>query len=122
MEDDALLDTNILIDMVNGIQQARVALLPYRAFSISRIAWIELMTGLQPGQVSTVQQLMRSVSIIDVSEAIAARTVQLRQTTKLKLADAIIYATALEHGLTLLTRNTRDFRPEMLQIHVPYRL
>ncbi|WP_151088219.1 PIN domain-containing protein [Hymenobacter baengnokdamensis] len=38
------------------------------------------------------------------------KTIQLRQQYKVKLPDAIIAATALVHGLPILTRNTRDFK------------
>ena len=38
------------------------------------------------------------------------QTILLRQQRRVKLPDAIIAATALVHGLPLLTRNTADFQ------------
>ena len=43
----------------------------------------------------------------------------LRQTMRLKLPDAIIYATALETGRTLVTMNSRDFPPGTEAVFIP---
>ena len=47
--------------------------------------------------------------LLDVSSLIILRAVDLRRQRKMSLGDAIIAATALEHGLTLLTHNVADF-------------
>ncbi len=54
--------------------------------------------------------------ILPVTEAIAERWGQLaaaarKQGVTLAVVDGVIAATALEHGLTLVTRNTKDFAP-----------
>jgi len=59
--------------------------------------------------------------ILPVSEPVAERWGVLTGQCKLKgrplkVEDGLIAATALEHGLTIVTRNTRDF--EMLQVEV----
>lgn len=41
---------------------------------------------------------------------IERKTIQIRQNQKIKLPDAIIAATSLVHGLSLITRNTADFK------------
>jgi predicted nucleic acid-binding protein len=46
---------------------------------------------------------------LPVDAAIAERAGRLRRGTSTRLPDALIAATALEHRLTLVTRNTRDF-------------
>jgi hypothetical protein len=38
-----------------------------------------------------------------------AKAIELRQSRRIALADAIIAATALHHDLVLVTRNTADF-------------
>jgi predicted nucleic acid-binding protein len=53
---------------------------------------------------------------------VAEESVTLRRTTRLKLPDAIILATARVHGLTLSTRNTKDFSPTDPTIRIPYEL
>ncbi|HVU55382.1 MAG TPA: hypothetical protein VHD83_10020 [Puia sp.] len=45
-----------------------------------------------------------------MEKEIKAKTVALRKNNKIKLPDAIIAATAIVNGLTLLTRNVADFQ------------
>ncbi len=47
--------------------------------------------------------------IISLSDSVAKETIRLRAKNRIKLPDAIIYATALVEGLPLLTNNTDDF-------------
>ena len=54
-------------------------------------------------------QIFEAYQIIDLSESIIQKAVALRQDKKMSLGDAIIAATALEHGMTLWTANTKDF-------------
>jgi predicted nucleic acid-binding protein len=118
----ALFDTNILIDDLKGDSRARSELLGCVAGYVSRIAWIELLVGADtvPLKRAALKEL-KALWVLDVTEGIARRTVEVRQQhRKLKLPDAIIYATALEHGLTLVTRNTRDFNETMPNVRIPY--
>ncbi len=46
--------------------------------------------------------------VYNLDEAIILKTVELRKTYKIKLPDAIIAATAIVHGLTLISRNLKD--------------
>jgi predicted nucleic acid-binding protein len=49
--------------------------------------------------------------VIPLDEKITIRTIDLRRKyKKLKLGDAIIAATAMEHSLTVMTRNIDDFK------------
>lgn len=48
--------------------------------------------------------------IFELSQPIKLKTADIRKTHKMKLPDAIIAATAIVNNLTLLTRNTVDFK------------
>ncbi len=53
------------------------------------------------------QSLMSSVTLLSLDEPVIQQTIQQRRS---KLPDAIIAASALAHGLPLLTRNLADFQ------------
>jgi predicted nucleic acid-binding protein len=48
--------------------------------------------------------------LIDTNVVIDYQTIAIRKSNKTKLPDAIIAATALVNELTLITRNTADFK------------
>jgi len=54
--------------------------------------------------------ICNELPVISISEAITDATIDLRMNHKIKLPDAIIYATALVEGLPLLTNNIDDFK------------
>ena len=56
------------------------------------------------------QEMLSKVRILRLDNNIVVRAIRLRQQRRIGLGDAIIAATALEHNLMLLTRNTQDFR------------
>lgn len=47
--------------------------------------------------------------VIELEQAIKLKTVEIRKAYNIKLPDAIIAATAIIHGLILVTRNEKDF-------------
>ena len=53
---------------------------------------------------------MKFADVIGLDELIIQQTMRLRQQHRLKLPDAVIAATALVRGLTLITRNVSDFK------------
>lgn len=48
--------------------------------------------------------------ILDINNDIVNTTIAIRKKKKIKLPDAIIAATAIVYGLTLITRNVDDFK------------
>jgi predicted nucleic acid-binding protein len=48
--------------------------------------------------------------VIELEQPIKLSTAVIRKQYRIKLPDAIIAATALVHDLTLITRNTSDFK------------
>ena len=55
------------------------------------------------------RNFINEVLVIELERPIKLKTADIRQQHKIKLPDAIIAATALVYGLTLITRNTKDF-------------
>ena len=48
-------------------------------------------------------------SVLPISDAVLLEAVRIRRQRKMPLGDALVAGTALVHGLTLLTGNTKDF-------------
>ena len=122
MESLNLGDTNILIDYLNGIQQAQQELDLYEEPCISLITWMEVLTGSQPEEEDTIREFLIRFRVIPIDKRIAEEAVRIRRERRLRLPDAIIWATARDAGSILVTRNTRDFPDDFPGIRVPYRL
>ena len=116
----ALIDTNILVDYLQGLPQAAKELSAYNQPAISVITWIEVMVGATSQSEPQVRSFLASFQQLDIDGHVADQAAQLRRTLRLKLPAAIIWATAQNHGLLLVTRNTRDFDPNLPGIRVPY--
>lgn len=56
------------------------------------------------------RQFIESIMVYELLPSIKIKTAEIRKSTRIKLRDAIIAATALEYELSLLTRNTKDFK------------
>ncbi|MCU7834418.1 MAG: type II toxin-antitoxin system VapC family toxin [gamma proteobacterium symbiont of Taylorina sp.] len=119
----ALFDTNILIDYLNGIDLAEQELLLYESISISVITWMEVMAGTnEKTEAKTRDWLKTMFNIISLDEAISDQSVVIRKSYKIKLPDAIIYATAQQQECLLISRNTKDFSADDPMVRVPYEL
>jgi len=118
---NAIFDTNILVDCIHNVEEAVQELTRYQKLSVSRIIWIEFLTGAKTADVEARRRfILDEFELIELDEAISQEAVRIRQRTRLKLADAIILATARVHGLLLVTRNHRDFPRREPDIRIPY--
>jgi predicted nucleic acid-binding protein len=116
----ALFDTNILIDYLNGIVEAKDEIARYERPLISLISWMEVLVGTEPDDEAEVRAFLRRFTCIGIDRAIAEQAIVLRKTQRLKLPDAMIRATALNKSALLVTRNTKDFPADEPGIRVPY--
>ena len=117
-----LLDTNILIDVLRGEKASLEWLDQQQRPAISKITWIEVLVGCRVGESAEVETWLESFLQLALDHSIARETVLLRQRHGLKVPDAIILATASVHGLTLATRNVRDFPSTLENVLHPYAL
>jgi predicted nucleic acid-binding protein len=118
---DIYFDTNIIIDALARRQQALDELRRAGRPWISRITWIEVLAGVPPPARVETERYLANYSIRELSPEIARRAADIRfQKRSLKLPDAVIFATAQEHGAILVTRNIKDFPATMPGIRIPY--
>ena len=119
----ALFDSNIVIDFLNGIPQAAAELAQYKQAYVSPITWVEAQVKAPPGlEVATRAAIDANFKRIELDEATLLESLNLRRSHRLKLPDALIWASARIHGWQLVTRNIKDFPAEMPGIRVPYTL
>ena len=119
-----LLDTNILLYATKPYYESLVKYLELnkKHISVSVITKLEALgtTNLFDYQKSYLENFFLSVNILPVTTSIADIAIELRQARKISLPDALIAATALYHGSTLVTRNITDFsKIELLDIIDP---
>lgn len=119
---NAVFDTNIVIDALNGVSAADAEYGRYERVLISRITWMEVLAGAQADDAPVRDFLETQFEIIPLDTAVAEAAVQLRRAYHIRLPDAIIWATAQVHHAVLLTRNTKDFHADWEGIRVPYQL
>ena len=118
-----LFDSNIVIDALKGIPEALTTIGSEERPSISVVTRIEVLAGC-PDETSMnfARSLLATFRVFGLTPAIEAEAVNVRRTARVKLPDAIILATARVHGLTLATRNTKDFSPDDPGVRIPYEL
>lgn len=118
----AVFDTNIVIDALNGISEADTEFDLYERVIISRITWMEILVGEKESDKQLRDFLEDHFEIAPIDLTISEIAVQVRRQYRMRLPDAIIWATAKVYSAVLVTRNTKDFDPNWDGIRVPYEI
>jgi predicted nucleic acid-binding protein len=119
-----LVDTNVVIDHLAAVPDASQFLdrFAQEGIVISIVTYMEAFQGVvrseQPEEAAEkFHAFADKVLILPFSFAVAERCARLRETlrnqnkrVKSRALDLIIAATALEYGLTLVTKNAEDFK------------
>jgi len=117
MSDHILIDTDVIIWHMRGNENARAAIYQIESPAISMIIQMELVQSLRNKQEQVLlhrflEQL--GFDVIPVSEMISHRALFLMEEWRLShhllMADAMIAATAIEHGRPLLSGNEKHYR------------
>ena len=117
----ALFDTNILIDYLNGVEPARTEIERTRERFISIITWMEVIAGAHGSdEEEVIDMFLRDFSVVDLTRRIARDAVAIRRTHRIRLPDAIVWASARSESAVLVTRNTKDFSRSDPGVRVPY--
>jgi predicted nucleic acid-binding protein len=117
----ALFDTNILIDYLNGVEASSDELGRYRERLISIVTWMELLAGgRNDAETDVIEMFLRDFRVIEITRGIARQAVDVRRTRRIRLPDALIWASAQSESALLVTRNTKDFPRDDPGVRVPY--
>jgi predicted nucleic acid-binding protein len=119
-----LLDSTVLIDLLNDVDQAAQYLRAVReASAVSVVTRAEVLVGYGDEDRSIALDLLNEFPTLAIDTETADLAAGLRRLHRLKLPDAFQAALAERYGLRLATRNTRDFPEERFPfVLVPYRL
>ncbi|HST54782.1 MAG TPA: type II toxin-antitoxin system VapC family toxin [Solirubrobacteraceae bacterium] len=100
---DTLVDTDVLIDHFRGHRKLDGA-----GYAISVVTRCELFAG-RNAEEDSLRKTLALFDEVDVSRQVAERAGQIRRAHGIATPDALIAATALEHGMAIMTRNVRHF-------------
>ena len=112
-----IIDTDILVWYLRGNHKARKFIEDTRWFFISVVTYIELVQGMRNKQ--ELIEFRKAIKIwnckiIHIDEAISTKAMFYVERhylgNALQLADALVAATALVNGMTLVTGNDKHFR------------
>ncbi len=118
----ALFDTNILIDYLNGIEAARDELQRHEERLISAVTWMEVMVGASKEDDAPIRRFLGRFQLIFIDQDIAEIAIRLRRRYRIRLPDAIIWASAKSTHSLLVSRNTKDFPVSEPDVRMPYSL
>ena len=122
-----LVDTDVLIWVTRKNPQASVFLDSFDDLAISDVTYMELIQGAKnKREAQAIDKTLKNMEVLrlPITSSISEHAVSLVRryfhSHSMQLADALIAATALEHGLGLATGNIKHFEVvEKLQLH-PY--
>jgi toxin FitB len=103
---DLLVDTDAFIDHLRGAAELRPG---QHRVHYSVITRAELFAG--SSATDLVVRLLAPFREIPVDRGIAERAGRISRESNVRLPDALIAATAIEHELAIVTRNRKHFEP-----------
>jgi predicted nucleic acid-binding protein len=119
---NALIDSDVLLDFLDGYAAAAREIGRYRECCISIISWIEVLAGARTEADEDIRRgFLAHFRVVPLTPRVAEEAVALRRKHRLKLPDAIIWASAVSESCLLVSRNTKDFPAEQPGVRFPYR-
>ena len=111
-----LVDSDVLVDHLRGDRRFHAGRDDIHVSAMSRA---ELFAGRSTDE-GRVRLLLGAMTEVPLDAAVTERAGRIRRTSGARLPDALIAATAIEHGLTLVTRDQRGFESiRGLRVRVP---
>jgi len=112
-----IVDTDVLVWYLRGNEKAFKVIEDLEGFFVSVVAYMELVQGMRnQKELNSLRQALHgwNAKILYITEEISAKAMfaveQHFLSHSLQLADALIGATAIAHGLPLLTGNDKHYK------------
>ncbi|MBG1260681.1 type II toxin-antitoxin system VapC family toxin [Nostoc commune] len=107
-----LIDSNIIIYSAQPENAQLRELIAEYTPAVSALSYLEVLGYhlLKEEQRPYFEEFFQVAQVLAISQDVLNQAVILRQQKRMTLGDAIIAGTVLVYGLTLITRNTDDFR------------
>jgi len=119
---NALIDSDVLLDFLDGYPAAATEIARYRECCVSIISWMELLAGARTRADEDVRrEFLAHFRVVPLTPEVAEEATALRRKYRLKLPDAIIWASAITENSLLVSRNTKDFPANQPGVYFPYR-
>lgn len=111
-----LVDTDVLIWHLRGYPQATRRLDRLGTLTLAAVSYLEVLQGMRnKAELVAVKKMLdkRAVRLLPLTEPMTLRATELMESLilshGLQMGDALIAATAIEHGLPVLTANVKHF-------------
>ena len=118
---NAVIDSDVLIDFLQGVPAAKDEVSRYSRRVISVITYAEVLAGTEDEFKAATRQFLQNLfRITDVTQLIAEQAAVNRRQYRHKLPDALIFATAQIADCLFVTRNTKDFPQDDPRVRIPY--
>jgi predicted nucleic acid-binding protein len=117
----AIIDSDVLIDYLQGLDKAKKELERYSKREISIVSWMEILAGADTREdESACREFLSGFKTHQLSVEIASEAIKIRKAFRVRLPDAIVWATSRSEGCLLVTRNSKDFPPSEPGVRIPY--
>jgi len=120
-----LLDSTIVIDHFNGVPQSDRYILGInpKETALSVVTVAEVLAGFAQDDWYPVELFFQQYRMLDINYPVSLTAAKLRQIYRFKLPDSFQAALAINHGIKLVTRNSKDFNPKKHPfVSIPYEL
>ena len=108
MENEIFVDTNILVYLIDGNEKI-IPLLQDKDIHVSFITEMEMLSknNITKNDIRNINMLLDACKLYDFNYKIKSAAIILMRNYRLRLADAIIAATANYYGIELLTADSK---------------
>ena len=111
-----------MVDYLNGIDAAREEIDRYETLLISPLTWMEVMVGVEDHEDQAIRSFLSRFAQVNIDADVAEIAVSIRRNHKMRLPDAIVWASAKRESALLVSRNKKDFQAGLPDVRIPYQL